>query len=72
VFEPLVPDEHAFYFSYIADHFERTVDEALRDSGRLQRMSDATRQFVLEKKGRRRLLNYIVETTLAEPAPAPA
>ena len=65
VFEPLVPDRHAFYFSYIADHFERTVDEALRDGNRLQRMSDATRQFVLEKKGRRRLLNHVVETTLA-------
>jgi hypothetical protein len=72
VHEPLVPDEHAFYFSYIADHFERTVDEALRDGDRLQRMSDAARQFVLEKKGRTRLLNYVVETTLAEPAPASA
>jgi glycosyltransferase involved in cell wall biosynthesis len=70
VVEPLVPDEHAFYFSYIADHFERTVGEALRDSDRLQRMSDAARQFVLEKKGRRKLLNYVVETTLAESTPA--
>ena len=65
VHEPLIPDEHAFYFSYIADHFERIVDEALCDSDRLQRISDAARQFVLEKKGRRRLLNYVVETTLA-------
>jgi hypothetical protein len=70
VIEPLVPDEHAFYFSYIADHFEHIVEEALSDGDRLQRMSDATRQFVLEKKGRRRLLNYVVETTLTEPAPA--
>ena len=70
VFEPLVPDEHAFYFSYIADHFEHIVEEALSDGARLQRISDATRQFALEKKGRRRLLNYVVETTLAESAPA--
>jgi glycosyltransferase involved in cell wall biosynthesis len=65
VHDPLLPDKHAFYFSYMNDHFERTVDEALRDGGRLQRMSDAARQFVLAKKGRRGLLNYVVETTLA-------
>lgn len=63
--DPLVPDEHAFYFSYINDHFERTVENALRDGDRLQRMSDAARQFVLAKKGRRGLLNYVVDTTLA-------
>jgi glycosyltransferase involved in cell wall biosynthesis len=68
VHDPLVPDEHAFYFSYIADHFERTVEEALRDGERLQRMSDAARQFVLEKKSRKGLLNYVVETTLTESA----
>jgi hypothetical protein len=66
VHDPLLPDEHAFYFSYMNDHFERTVEEALRDGDRLQRMSDAARKFVLAKKGRRDLLNYIVETTLAE------
>lgn len=65
VHEPLLPDEHAFYFSYMSDHFERTVEEALRDNVRLQRMSDSARQFALAKKGRKRLLNYIVDTTLA-------
>jgi hypothetical protein len=70
--EPLVPDVHAFYFSYIADHFERVVEEALRDGERLQRMSDAARQFVFEKKSRSGLLNYVVETTLNEPAPVRA
>jgi len=68
VVEPLIPDEHAFYFSYIADHFERVVEDALRDPERLQRISDAARQFVLAKKGRTHLLPYVVETTLAEPA----
>lgn len=67
VHNPLLPDEHAFYFSYMSDHFERTVEDALRDGDRLQRMSDAARKFVREKKGRRRLLNYVVDTTLAEP-----
>jgi Glycosyl transferases group 1 len=66
VHDPLLPDEHAFYFSYMSDHFERTVEEALRDDNRLQRMADAARQFVLTKKGRRGLLNYIVDTTLAQ------
>ena len=70
VHEPLIPDIHAFYFSYIEDHFERIVEEALRDGDRLQRMSDAARQFVLEKKGRRKLLNYVVDTTLSEPPAA--
>jgi glycosyltransferase involved in cell wall biosynthesis len=65
VTDPLVPDEHAFYFSYIGDHFERTVEQALRDEDRLQRMSDAARKFVLEKKDRRRLLNHVVEATLS-------
>jgi hypothetical protein len=69
VIDPLVPDKHAFYFSYIADHFERTVEQALGDPDRLQRMSDAARQFVLEKKDRQRLLDYVVEQTLAAPAP---
>jgi hypothetical protein len=71
VTDPLVPDEHAFYFSYIGDHFEKTIDEALRDADRLQRMSDAARQFVLEKKDRKRLLNYVVEMTLAEAGAKP-
>jgi hypothetical protein len=70
VHDPLLPDEHAFYFSYMSDHFERTVEEALRDGDRLQRMSDAARQFVLAKKGRKGLLNYVVETTLTESIPA--
>jgi hypothetical protein len=65
VHEPLLPDEHAFYFSYMGDHFERTVDEALRDADRLQRISDAARQFVRAKKNRAQLLDYVVETTLA-------
>jgi len=65
VHEPLLPDIQAFYFSYIGDHFERTVAEALRDDARLQRMSDAARHFVREKKGRSKLLNYVVDTTLA-------
>ena len=64
VHDPLLPDEHAFYFSYMSDHFERMVEEALRDGDRLQRMSDAARQFVLQKKGRKGLLNYVVESTL--------
>jgi hypothetical protein len=72
VIDPLEPDKHAFYFSYIGDHFERTVEQALSDVDRLQRMSDAGRQFVMEKKDRMRLLNYVVDTTLAEPAPVPA
>jgi hypothetical protein len=65
VTDPLMPDVHAFYFSYIGDHFERTVEQALRDGDRLQRMSDAARQFVLEKKDRKKLLNYVVESTLS-------
>ena len=69
VHEPLLPDEHAFYFSYMGDHLERMIDEALSDPDRLQRMSDATRQFALTKKGRTRLLNFVVETTLTQPAP---
>jgi UDP-N-acetylglucosamine:LPS N-acetylglucosamine transferase len=50
----------------MADHFERTVADALSDDARLKRMSDAARQFVREKKGRATLLNYVVDTTLAE------
>ena len=72
VTDPLVPDVHAFYFSYIADHFERTVERALSDEDRLQGVSEATRSFMLEKKRRRLLLNYIVETTLAPSAPVPS
>jgi len=69
VHDPLLPDEHAFYFSYMNDHFERMVEKALRDGDRLQLMSNAARQFVLTKKGRRGLLNYLVETTLSESVP---
>jgi hypothetical protein len=67
--DPFVPDEHAFYFSYIADHFERTVEAALADPARLQRISDAARQFVLQKKGRRGMITRVVETTLAARQP---
>jgi hypothetical protein len=64
--EPLLPDVHAFYFSFMGDHFERTIAEAMRDQDRLQRMSDVVRQFVRAKKLRAGLLNYVVDTTLAE------
>lgn len=64
VHNPLLPDVHAFYFSYMSDHFERTVADALGDPARLQRMSDAASKFVREEKGRSRLIEYIVETTL--------
>ena len=70
VTDPLLPDEHAFYFSYMSDHFERTVEEALRDVDRLQLMANRGRQFVREKKDRRQLLNYVVDATLAAAASA--
>ena len=63
--EPLEPDRHAIYFSYIADHFERQVESALSDLDRLQEISTAAREFTIAKKGRMRLLDYVVETTLA-------
>ena len=66
VHDPLLPDTHAFYFSYMADHFERVAAEALTDDARLQRMADAGCEFIHARKGRRGLLNYIVDTTLAE------
>jgi hypothetical protein len=62
--DPLVPDEHAFYFSFIGDHFERTIETALRDDARLQRMSEAARAFVLAKKHRSALLNHVVNRTI--------
>ncbi|HUB66825.1 MAG TPA: glycosyltransferase [Candidatus Methylacidiphilales bacterium] len=65
VHEPLEPDRHAIYFSYIGDHFERQVEQALSDPERLQKMSDEARAFVLARKNRRRLVNHVVETTLA-------
>jgi hypothetical protein len=64
VHDPLLPDEHAFYFSYMADHFERTVADALGNPTRLQRMATAGAQYIRAKKGRRQLLDYIVDTTL--------
>jgi hypothetical protein len=70
VHDPLLPDIQAFYFSYIGDHFERVVADALSDDARLQRMSTAARHFVRERKGRGKLLNYLVDTTLAEKAQA--
>ena len=65
VHEPLEPDRHAVYFSYMGDHFERQVEQVLADPDRLQKMSDEARAFVLARKGRRRLVNHVVETTLA-------
>jgi hypothetical protein len=64
VYEPLEPDRHAVYFSYIGDHFERQVAQALGNPDHLQKMSDETRAFALARKGRRRLVNHVVETTL--------
>jgi len=66
IYEPFEPDVHAFYFSYIGDHFERTVHDAFSDPDRLQRIADAAQKFAREKKLRPRLLNYVVDTTLAE------
>jgi hypothetical protein len=50
----------------MADHFERTVADAVSDPARLQRMSTAAAQFIRAKKGRSQLLNYIVGTTPAD------
>ena len=66
VHEPLEPDLHAFYFSYMGDHFERTVERALAAPQELQAVSDRARAFVIEKKGRRRLVNYVANETLNE------
>lgn len=65
VHEPLEPDRHAIYFSYIGDHFERQVESALNDLDRLQKISNEARAFTLAHKGRKRLLDYLVDTTLA-------
>ncbi len=65
VHEPLEPDRHAVYFSYIGDHFERQVESALSDLDRLQKISDEARAFTLARKGRMHLLDYVVESTLA-------
>ncbi len=63
---PLVPDDHAFYFSYMSDHFERTVADALGNEERLQRMADDARRHVQKTKQRAELLNYVVNTTLGD------
>jgi len=66
VHEPLEPERHAFYFSYIGDHFERVVENALSDLDRLQTISSAGREFVLEKKGRLNLVDYVMKTTFED------
>jgi hypothetical protein len=61
---PFQPDVHAIYFSMIGDDFERTVDRALADPARLEKIAAATRAFTLEHKERLHVGDWIVEETL--------
>lgn len=61
---PLVPDEHAIYFSLAGNDFEKQIDRALSNPALLDRISRQTRQFSIEHKDRRRIADYIVKTCL--------
>jgi hypothetical protein len=58
------PDVHAVYFSLIGDDFERVVDRALADPAKLERISQAVRDFTIAYKERVKLGEMVVDETL--------
>lgn len=66
---PMVPDEHAIFFSMAGDDFEHQIDRALSNPALLEKISRQTRQFTIEHKDRRRIADYIVKTSLGASAP---
>lgn len=66
--KPMEPDEHAIFFSMAGDDFEKQVDRALSNPALLEKISRQTRQFTIDHKDRRRIADYIVQTTLGSRA----
>ena len=63
---PFEPDVHAIYFSMIGQDFERTVDRALADPGKLAQIAQAARDLVVHHKQRQHIGEHIIRETLAE------
>ena len=63
---PFEPDVHAIYFSMIGQDFERTVDRALADPGKLAQIAQAARELVVHHKQRQHIGEHIIRETLAE------
>lgn len=62
---PLIEGEHAFYYDVEGDHLMHTVETALADKDRLQRMAAAGRAHVLAHHTARALCDYVVAETHA-------
>lgn len=62
--QPMVPDEHAVFFSLAGEDFEHQIDRALSSPALLEKISRQTRQHTIEHKDRRRIADYIVNTAL--------
>ncbi|MCS7062743.1 MAG: hypothetical protein NZM04_01620, partial [Methylacidiphilales bacterium] len=61
---PLLPDQHAVYFSLFGNDFENKILEALSRPDLLQSKAEALRQWVQTVADRRALASYIVHETL--------
>ena len=61
---PLRDGEHCFYYDAEPGNLAATITRALQDRGRLSRMAEAARSFVLAEHTSAALARYVAETTL--------
>lgn len=62
---PFIGGETALYYGMEGDHLKRVVKDALRDSGRVERMGAAAREHLLQHHTRSKILDYMLETLVA-------
>jgi hypothetical protein len=62
--QPLLPDEHVFYYDTAPGELTRTIVAALADKDRLRRMIQAGRSHVMSHHTPEALTRYVIESTL--------
>jgi hypothetical protein len=65
-YQPLMEEEHCFYYGVEGDHLYQVIKNALENKDRLRHMGEMARNHYLQYQTRSKTLQYIVKTTLAK------
>jgi hypothetical protein len=65
-YQPLMEGEHCFYYGVEDEHLYNVIKNALKNKDRLKQMGETARKHCLQYHIRSKILQYIIETTLAQ------
>ena len=65
-YQPLMEGEHCFYYGVEGDHLYQVIKNALKDKDRLKFMGKRAKRHCLQHHTQSKILQYVVETTLAK------